>query len=181
MRGAALAAAALLATSCATTPPVDPAHEALRKLVGADAASYSRVATEQGIAHFEKPLAQTHAAVTRTQMAVCRSERGAWRCSGPFPAVRVATQPVQRLATPRDVNDADVLRLVRYLQSDCLDRQAARFGRRIADRRLTAIEPHADRFEVALGGPYRVDLLTLAGADDACGFELRAARQVTFD
>lgn len=173
-----LAVAALLSASCATPP--QPGPEALEKLLGAEARAYSLVSVESGIAHYERTLRE--GAVARTQMAVCRSERGAWRCSGPFDAVRVSTaQTVQRLAAARDVDDAAVLRLVGYLQSDCLERQAARLGRRIADRRLTAIEQHSDRYEVALGGPYRVDLLTLDRAEDACRFELRAHRQLTFD
>jgi hypothetical protein len=172
-----LALAALLAASCATP---QPGPEALERLLGADARAYSLVTVESGIAHYERTVRE--GAVARTQMAVCRSERGAWRCSGPFDAVRVSTaQSVQRLAAARDVDDAAVLRLVGYLQSDCLERQAAQFGRRIADRRLTAIEQHSDRYEVALGGPYRVDLLTLQRAEDACRFELRAHRQITFD
>lgn len=169
--------AALLAASCATP---QPGQEALEKALGADARAYSLVGVQDGIAHYERTLSE--GPVARTQMAVCRSAAGGWRCSGPFDAVRVAgAQTVQRLAAARDVDDAAVLRLVGYLQSDCLERQAARLGRRIAERRLTAIEQHSDRYEVALGGPYRVDLLTLDRADDACRFELRAHRQLTFD
>ena len=168
---------ALLAAACATP---QPGEEALQRALGPDARAYSLVGVQDGIAHYEKTLSQ--GPVARTQMAVCRPAAGGWRCSGPFDAVRVSTsRTVQRPAAARDVEDAAVLRLVGYLQSDCLERQAAKFGRRIADRRLTAIEQHSDHYEVALGGPHRVDLLTLARTDDACRFELRAHRQLTFD
>jgi len=171
---ALLAAAALLAASCATTRPAD---EALRKLVGTDATSYALVGVDNGIARYEKALKP--GAVTRTQMAVCRSGDNGWACTGPFDAARVTTpRSVQRLAAGPDIDDAALLRVVGYLESECFERQLG--SRRIADRRVSAVEYEAGQFQVALGGPYVVDVLELE-PDAACGFELRRHRLLRLD
>ena len=175
MRSAHLTAALLLA-ACAAAPE----RNALQQLVGADASSYSLVGNDNGIARFERTVGK-EGAVTRTQMAVCRSADNAWRCRGPFDAARVSTpKSVQRLAAAREIDDATLQRVVAYVESECLSRHLTGIGR-IPDRRVTAVEHEAGYYEVALGGPFVVSVLMLERADDACGFELRRHRRITLD